>query len=65
MAEGGAGHTEMAAEAGNAPTDVAIGIQPDASAVHHTEPTGRRENGFSQLSRHISASAKLCNMAQR
>ncbi|KAL3149279.1 hypothetical protein ABBQ32_002095 [Trebouxia sp. C0010 RCD-2024] len=40
VAEGGAGQTGMAAEAGNAPTDVPSGIQPDASAVQHTEPTG-------------------------
>lgn len=34
----------MAAEAGNAPTDVPSGIQADASAHHPSQPTGRRAN---------------------
>ena len=45
-AEGGAGLTGMAAEAGSAPNDVPPGVQADASAVLHAQPTGRRDKVF-------------------
>ena len=50
-AEGGAG---MAAEVGNAPTDVPPGIQADTSAVHHAQPTGRRDKFLSTPRRYIA-----------
>lgn len=36
------GQTGMAAEAGNALTDLPSGIQPDKSALPHSEGTGER-----------------------